>query len=217
MPIAFFDFDRTLIRRNSAAMWVRFEVAGGHVSKWQGLRAAAWLTSYHLGYARLEDAIRDSITTLRGLAERDVVERTRRFYDELVRPLYRPGARAALVMHRRAGHRLVLLTSSSQYLSELAARDLELDDVLCTRFAVDEAGLFTGGIEGPLCFGPGKLAQAQRYARERGLPLAQCTYYGDSTSDLPVLEAVGRPVAVNPDPRLRRFARRRAWPIVDWG
>ena len=84
-------------------------------------------------------------------------------------------------------------------------------------FEVGADGCYTGRLAGTLCYGPGKLEQASRFAAERGETLAASAFYTDSASDLPVLEAVGAPVAVNPDPRLRRVASKRGWPVVDWG
>jgi phosphoserine phosphatase len=101
----------------------------------------------------------------------------------------------------------VLLTSSSSYLSEAVAAT-----ALARRLAVQplrggrRTGRYTAGPAGPLCYGPGKVEVARAFAQARGVSLAQCAFYSDSASDLPMLEAVGRPVAVNPDPRLRRVA-----------
>ncbi|HET9449617.1 MAG TPA: HAD family hydrolase [Aggregicoccus sp.] len=219
MRVAFFDLDKTLLAVNSGALWIRRELAQGHISRLQALRATAWLARYHLGFVSMEDALLRAIAQLAGTHAEPIVRRTEAFYAEQVSALYRPGALEALERHRGAGDRLVLLTSSSGYLSELVARDLCLDAVLCNRFEVDEAGLHTGRPLGALCFGSGKLAHAEQYLRERaeGAPLRDCTFYTDSYSDLPVMAAVGRPVAVNPDPRLRREALRRGWPVVDWG
>jgi HAD superfamily hydrolase (TIGR01490 family) len=217
MTIAFFDLDKTLLARNSGQLWIRSELRQGFITRWQALRAMAWLTRYHLGFARLEDAILESIRSLAGGDEAELKARTLRFYHSEVRGLVRPGARDALARHRAAGESLVLLTSSTDYLSEAVATDLSLDGVLCNRFEIDERGCYTGRPLGGLCYGPGKLSLAREYAGARGVELSQCAFYTDSASDLPVLEAVGRPVAVNPDPRLRREARRRGWPVVDWG
>lgn len=217
VPIAFFDFDRTLIASNSGALWLRREFQLGHITPLQAARAGTWLMRYQLGFAALEDAIERAIASLEGSKEQDLRERTVRFYETQVRPLYRPGARKALEDHRRAGDRLVLLTSSSLYLSELVARDLRLDAVLCNRFEVDERGLHTGRTMGVLCFGKGKLLHAEEFARGQGMQLTDSAFYTDSFADLPVLEVVGRPVAVNPDRRLRKLARRRGWELVDWG
>ena len=217
VAIAFFDFDRTLIANNSGALWLRRELRLGHISPLQGLRAAVWLMRYQLGFAELEDAIARAISTLAGSREQELRERTARFYESQVKPLYRPGARKALEEHRRAGDSLVLLTSSSLYLSELVARELMLDAVLCNRFEVDDRGLHTGRTIGAVCFGKGKLLHAEEFVRGRGTRLSDCAFYTDSFADLPVLEAVGKPVAVNPDRRLRRLAHQRGWELVDWG
>lgn len=217
MAIAFFDLDRTLIAANSGTLWVRRELALGHIGRWQAVRALLWIASYQLGLATMEDALRRAIAMLEGLPERDLRERTSAFYAEQVRALYRPGARRAIDQHREQGDHLVLCTASSLYLSEWVAQELGFDEMLCNRFEVDARGLHTGRSLGDVCFGAGKLRLAQAYAQRHRVPLAECAFYTDSYSDVPMLEAVGRPVAVNPDRRLRRRARRQGWPVVDWG
>ncbi len=217
MSVAFFDLDKTLLAVNSATLWVRRELALGHLTRLQALRASLWIARYHLGLVSMQDAVIAAIAQLAGTPVQPLLERTIAFYEEQVRPLYRPGALRVLEEHRGAGEKLVLLTSSSGYLSELVARDLRLDAILCNRFEVDSQGRHTGRPMGEVCFGPGKRTHAERYAREVGVPLSACAFYTDSYSDLSVLEVVGRPVAVHPDHRLRREAIRRGWPVVDWG
>ena len=217
MAIAFFDLDKTLLAVNSGALWIRREFELGHITRMQALRASYWLPRYHLGFVSMQDALLQAITHLEGLGEQYLRQRTVLFYEEQVRSQFRPGALLALEEHRSAGDKLVLLTSSSGYLSELVARDLGLDAMLCNRFEVDAAGLHTGRPLGEVCFGEGKRVHAQAYASEAGVPLSACTFYTDSYSDLPVMEVVGRPVAVHPDRRLRREALRRGWPVLDWG
>ncbi|MBI5545657.1 MAG: HAD family phosphatase, partial [Deltaproteobacteria bacterium] len=211
------DLDLTVLARNTGALWVRSELRTGHISYWQAIRAAGWLARYHLGFARLEEAILESISSLQGTLESEVRGRTMEFYEREVRHLVRPGALLALQRHRAAGEELWLLTSSSNYLSEAIAAELHIDGTLCNRFEVDPSGRYTGRPSGELCYGPGKVEVALRLARERGVALADCAFYTDSASDLPMLEAVGRPVAVHPDPRLKRIALKRGWPIADWG
>ncbi|MHB8873568.1 MAG: HAD family hydrolase [Myxococcaceae bacterium] len=217
MAIAFFDLDKTLLAANSATLWVRRELALGNLRRREGLQAAVWLGLYQLGFAGLDILVARAIATIAGTREEDVRERTERFYREEVRLLYRPGAMAALERHRARGDRLVLLTSSSEYLSRCVAEELRLDDILCNRFEVDESGRHTGRALGMLCFGAGKLGYARAYAAGARAELRDCAFYTDSFSDLSVLEQVGHPVAVNPDVRLRRFAGRQGWQIVDWG
>jgi HAD superfamily hydrolase (TIGR01490 family) len=217
VAIAFFDLDNTLLAANSAALWIRREMALGHLRHRQGLRAAAYIGLYQLGFARMEELFTEEISTIAGTSEQEIRSRTRTFYRDDVRRLYRPGALPAIERHRGAGDRLVLLTSSSQYLSECVAEELRLDGILSNRFELDWQGKHTGRALGSLCFAEGKLGYAQRYVAESKLKLGDCSFYTDSFSDLSVLEQVGRPVAVNPDLRLRRIANRRGWAIADWG
>lgn len=213
--IAFFDVDKTVISANSATLWIRRELRLGHVGWTVALRGAFWLGLYTLGFARLDAALIDAVRTLRGKRESDIRDRTLAFWHEEVRPLIRPGARAALAAHRARGDRVYLLTTSSTYLSHELAAELGCDGYLCNQMDVAD-GLFTGGVAQPLCFGAGKTTRAAALAAELGVALSACTYYGDSYSDLPVLRAVGTAVAVNPDPRLRRAARQHGWRIEDW-
>lgn len=217
MAIAFFDLDRTIFAANSGSLWIKSELGLGHISRFQALRASFWVLRYQLGFASIEDALLRAISFLAGTGEREIRDRTTEFYRMQLRQLFRPGARQALEGHRQQGDQLVLLTSSSNYLSELVSEELKLDDYLCNRFEVDARGLHTGKLLGDLCYGAGKLSFAKAFAASRGVALADCTFYTDSFSDLPVLKAVGRPVAVNPDRRLRAEARRRGWKVVDWG
>ncbi len=217
MGIAFFDLDKTLIAVNSAVLWVRAERKTGNITRWQALRAGLWLLCYNFGAADFEDALRMSIATLAGTREHDMRTRAERFWKREVSATVRPGALAAIAQHRQAGDRLVLLTSSSLYMSDPVVRELSLHDALCTRLEVDANGCFTGKPIEPLCFGRGKLQIAERYAQAIGASLEDCIFYSDSASDAPTLLAVGKAVAVNPDPRLRRLARAQGWQIADWG
>ncbi|MEW5740915.1 MAG: HAD-IB family hydrolase [Myxococcota bacterium] len=217
MAVAFFDLDRTLLAVNSGTLWVRREVALGFLRKRDALRAAVWLARYQLGFASAEHMVEEAVSHLEGSPAEALRERTRRFFEAEVRPTYRPGGRQALVMHRERGDRLVMLTSSTNYLAELVAAELGLDEILCNTLEVGADGLHTGRVVGRVCFGAGKLPYALDAAARHGVALEACSFYTDSFSDLPVLERVGRPVAVNPDLRLRRLALRRGWTVTDWG
>jgi HAD superfamily hydrolase (TIGR01490 family) len=214
-PIAFFDLDLTLLEVNSASLWVRREVRLGHLSRWWALRAAGWLGLYELGFGRMEDAIRGAARTLTGKEEAVLHQRTIDFWNEELETRIRPGGRAAVAAHQAKGELAVLLTSSSNYLGQLAVDALGMDGLLSNQFEVID-GQYTGDLKEPLCFGAGKLHHGAAMVEASGVDLSRCTFYTDSMSDLPVLEAVGRPVAVHPDPRLRREASRRGWEIADW-
>ena len=108
------------------------------------------------------------------------------------------------------------LEGGARRAAEVAAEALDLDGLLCNRFVVHD-GRFTGELVNPLCYGAGKVDHAEQEVAASGMRLEDCAFYTDSMSDLPLLERVGRPVPVHPDPRLRREALRRGWEIADWG
>lgn len=215
-PVAFFDLDLTLLDVNTASLWVKRELRDGNITKRFFLKSVMWVGMYQLGVARMEEVLERAFEQATGLDVEETVERTRVFYEEEVQHRFRRGALEAVAHHQAEGHRCVLLTSSSPYLSAPVAERLQLDGILSNRFEV-EGSSFTGRPLKPLCYGPGKLHYATAWLDEHGGNLKEAAFYTDSFSDLPVLEAVGRPVAVNPDPRLRRTADRRGWEVVDWG
>jgi HAD superfamily hydrolase (TIGR01490 family) len=204
-----------LLDANSASLWIRREVRLGHISRWTAVRGAFWLALYTLGVARMERILTDAVNIMRHAVEDAIVERTTRFFHEEVRALIRPRALEAIASHRAQGHRVYLLTTSSTYLTSLIAEELGIDGYLCNRLEVVD-GRFTGRLYLPVCYGEGKVVHAQRLLDELGVAIDECVFYTDSYSDLPMLLAVGRPVAVNPDLRLQRYARRRGWAIEDW-
>ncbi len=213
---AFFDFDKTLIPGNSATSWIRFELAAGRVSRMRALQGLGWVIRYSLGATSMDAQLRDAVAEIAGLPETEMEERVAEFYDRWIRGTYRPGARLAIEKHREAGDRLVLLTSSSNYISAHVARDLGLDDYLSNQLEVGPDGRYTGRAIEPLCYKRGKVTVAKRFLEKAGGRLEDSWFYSDSVSDLAMLDAVGNPVVVHPDPRLKRVARQRGWPIVDW-
>jgi len=214
--IAFFDLDRTLLDVNSGGLWVKSEYRLGYISRWQLLKALFSLARYHLGVVKLEPLIRRAIRLQAGVPEAELRGRTETFFEREVRARFRAGGLRAIAEHRARGDRLVLLTTSSCFLADCVLREVGLDDVLATHFVIDAEGNLTGAASEPLCYGAGKLTLAAEYAAVLDVPLSACTFYTDSYADRPVLEAVGHPVAVHPDPRLRQLARARSWPMVKW-
>ncbi len=124
-----------------------------------------------------------------------------------------PYLRAELLANRRAGRALVMATTSADELARPLAAALGFDDVIATRYNRNE-GLLDGTISGELLWGEAKSAAVGVWSESNGVDLGSSTAYTDSYFDLPLLDAVGAPVAVNPDPRLRAMAVVRGWPIV---
>ena len=108
------------------------------------------------------------------------------------------------------------MTGASPYAAQPLARRLGIPHVVASELEVDERGLFTGRFVDPLCYGTGKIVRTKRLAEAHGFALDEATFYSDSYTDLPLLEAVAEPIVVNPDPRLERIAKKRGWRIEEW-
>ncbi len=216
MAAAFFDLDRTLIALNSGLLYARWERQHGRISRRQLAQTVLWGGLYHFALVNLEEAFLRALSHYKGVPDTEVRARTQAFFDSAVAHLLLPGAAAAIAEHRARGEPTVLLTNSSSYLAEAACAAFGLDHWLANRFTLDAEGKLDGNFEAPLCYGHGKVLRATAFAAERGIELERSTFYTDSLTDLPMLERVGQPRVVQPDPRLRRVARQRGWPILDW-
>jgi HAD superfamily hydrolase (TIGR01490 family) len=217
---ALFDVDRTLVTVNTARLYVqwRFNEARQDQRKVSWLdyvRVSRVLMQYALGTLEPEGAARHAFETVRGYSEAKMREECLAWYVRAVRPYISRHGRHEVARKRSEGHVCAILSASTPYLTEPLAEELGIDHVLCTRLEVNE-GVFTGGWQAPLCYGAGKVAHARKWAADHGVDLSSSTFYTDSISDLPMLEVVGTPRVVNPDPRLRLLAARRRYPVESW-
>jgi len=210
---ALFDIDGTLIARNSAPLYMAHLRRTGQARRRDLLRTLYHLGRYKLGLLDVERALALSMDWVRGRTEADVQADTAAWYRDVVRAYLYPAMAASVAAHRAAGHVPAILTSATRYLAEPMAADLGIDHVLFTRLVVAE-GRFTGEAVRPVCYGRGKIVWAEGWAAAQGIDLGRSYFYTDSITDLPVLERVGEPRVVNPDPRLRREALRRGWPVL---
>ncbi|RLQ23032.1 HAD-IB family hydrolase [Seongchinamella sediminis] len=217
--IAFFDLDRTLIAGYSilalAVETARHGAARGKLREAAGLlrdvarqKGAGKGPQYHQLVKRVAGA-------LAGLPESTLQELGERAWNNSVaRSLYRE-AISLVEAHRAAGDQLVIVSAASRYQVEPVARALGISEICCTRLEVQD-GRFTGQVIAPLCYGEGKTMAARRMARKYRCALADSWFYGDSSADLPLLQKVGRPVAVNPSEKLALHARNRQWPQLQF-
>ncbi len=216
MRAALFDMDRTLVRKETASLYVRYQRERGEAGLADLVRVLFWVAEYTLGVIDAEAVARRAIRDYEGTAETDVRERCEEFFATRVVPHIAERGRSTVERHRAAGDLLAIVTGATPYVAGPLARALRIDHVVASELEVDRDGRFTGQPRGTLSIGPGKVVRAQALAEAQGFDLAEATFYTDSLTDLPLLERVREPVAVNPDPRLRRLARRRGWTIERW-
>jgi HAD superfamily hydrolase (TIGR01490 family) len=214
--LALFDMDRTLLSRETASMYVRYQREIGEASTRDLIRTLGWVAQYTVGTLDMQKVAARALRSLEGVPEIVVAARCDDWFRHSVERYVTDGGRLAVAAHLAAGDVCAIVTGASVYASRPLARLLDIPHVVSSVFEVDERSVFTGRPELPLCFGEGKLERAERFAREVGLPLETAVFYTDSHSDLPLLERVDEPVAVNPDPRLARIAGIRGWRTERW-
>ena len=212
---AFFDMDLTLLRVNSGSRWVKYLRKRGEIGLPMLIRSGIWLLQYRLSLLDMESVAAMLAADMAGDSESETRAKVAEFYRTELQHTISPEACEQLAQHRRDGDAIVLLTSATPYVAEPLAAELSIPHVLCTRLAI-ENGRFSGRVLSPACYGSGKVHHAEQFAKAHGIDLAQSSFYTDSYSDLPMLLRVGRPVAVNPDRRLLRYARRQGWPTLRW-
>lgn len=210
---AFFDVDGTLLARNSAPLYMSHLRRTGQARRRDLVLTLYYFVRYRLGVLDLQAALDASMTFVRGRSELEMERDCSEWYAREVRPLVYPTMAALVNQHRAAGHVPALLTSATRYLAEPLAADLGIEHCLVTRLVVED-GVFTGEVERPVCYGSGKMQWVERFTEGHGIDLGSSYFYTDSITDLPVLEQVGHPRVVHPDPRLRRVAQQRGWPLL---
>jgi HAD superfamily hydrolase (TIGR01490 family) len=212
---AFFDLDRTLISGSSAF------VLG--VAAWRGkllpthrfVRDALSAVSFAVAGADDDTShgVRDRILgAVRGVHVDDLVALNAEIVPKLMERV-RPESQRLIDQHRQAHRATYIVSASPIELVEPLAKALGMTAGIGTRSEIVD-GVYTGELAGPFCYGEGKVEAIRELARWEGLDLDLCWAYSDSASDLPMLQAVGHPVAVNPDAKLERVAGQHGWPVV---
>lgn len=214
MTVAMFDMDHTVLNVDSSMSWMRFLRRKGELSPLFVARAMVWGVQYKFALLDL-DALADRVVgNMRGDSEHEMLTRAKEWHRTDLAPNVAADAKRVIADHRKRGDTVVLLTGSSQYAAKNVAAALDIEHVLCTELEV-ESGHFTGRVA-QRCFGPHKVEVAERWAAAHGVDLDEAVFYSDSYNDLPMLSRVARPIAVNPDVRLRRHAEARGWTIASW-
>ncbi|MFL5821155.1 MAG: HAD family hydrolase [Solirubrobacteraceae bacterium] len=212
---AFFDLDRTLIAGSSAFQFARASYRAGMMSRGELVRGAVANLRFRLRGSTDEatQALRQrALEGLQGVRVRDVERLVPDILTGLLPKLYPKVLRVAWD-HQDAGRPVYICTAASQEIADLLADVLVFDGAIGARYEA-AAGVYTGRPGGPFTYREGKAEAIRELAARDGIDLAASWAYSDSESDLPMMRAVGHPVAVNPDTGLARVAREEGWEIM---
>ncbi|HSI79538.1 MAG TPA: HAD family hydrolase [Solirubrobacterales bacterium] len=213
---AFFDLDKTLMAGSSGIHFGRAAFRSGMVGRRQLARWALDHLRFRLRGATDEQAqallveVRD---LLAGVPARSIARMVPDLLAGILPRIY-PQMLDEVHAHQDAGRATFIVSAAGNELVALLARVLGMDGGIGTAYEVDEHGALTGHLDGPFMYGEGKVEAMRRFAAEHEISLPDSWAYSDSASDLPMLRAVGTPVAVNPDLELARVAREQGWRVM---
>jgi HAD superfamily hydrolase (TIGR01490 family) len=215
-PAAFFDLDKTIIAKSSTLAFGRPFYQSGLLNRRAVLRSAYAQFVFALAGADEDqmDRMRDYITAMcTGWDVAQIREIVNETLHDIIDPIVYDEAVERIQQHKSAGQDVVIVSSSGEEVVGPIGAMVGADYVLATRMVVSDDGKYTGEIE-RYVYGPEKAEAVRELAAERGYDLAASYAYSDSITDLPLLEEVGHPTAVNPDRALRKIAVERGWPIL---
>jgi len=211
--VAFYDLDHTILTGNSATSLVEVARKRGIMTPRQFRHAVYLSLIYKLDLGNPTKMINRMLTWLKGLEEASIRALCSEVFSTQLVETIRPEILQSLDKHRKENGAVVLLSSATAPICEPASQYLKLDETICTHLeSID--GILTGHTRGKLVYGKEKKNQMLSFCKARGHDPKLAYYYGDSHTDQYVMEAVGFPVAVSPDKRLRKIASRKNWPII---
>jgi HAD superfamily hydrolase (TIGR01490 family) len=212
---AFFDLDKTIIAKSSALAFTKPLYRAGYLSRTTLAKAAigqAYYQAFGADHGQMERVKEELSKLTAGWRRDEIVKLVDETVDQVVTPLVYSDALTIIDQHRRVGRRVVVISSSPEEIVVPLCRYLAIDEVIATRAEIDDDGRYTGEIAF-YAYGPAKAEAIREMAARESIDLPASFAYSDSVTDLPMLEAVGNPVAVNPDSDLLKIATERDWEI----
>jgi HAD superfamily hydrolase (TIGR01490 family) len=213
--LVLFDLDNTLLAGDSDFEWAQFLIEQGVLDREvYEARNQAFYDQYRAGTLDMREFLDFQLKPLSRHPRSQLDAWHRDFMERKVRPLMREKARALVARHR--ADLRVVITATNSFVTAPIAREFGISDLIATE-PEQRNGEFSGAVSGVPCFREGKVARLEEWLAGRGSSLAafaESWFYSDSLNDLPLLDRVSHPVAVDPDDTLRKHAASRGWPII---
>jgi HAD superfamily hydrolase (TIGR01490 family) len=214
MRLALFDLDNTLLGGDSDHAW------GDYLCERGILDAATYKTrndefyqDYLAGTLNMTDYLNFTLDILGRTDMAQLEQWHRDFMRDCIEPIMLPKALELIARHREAGDKLVVITATNRFVTAPIVARLGIDTLLATECEMAD-GRYTGRTTDVPCFREGKVTRLDRWLQENDFTLDDSYFYSDSLNDLPLLEKVAHPVAVDPDAKLRAEAQNRGWPVI---
>jgi len=215
MVLALFDLDNTLLAGDSDYEWAQFLIDKGVLDRERyESKNQVFYDQYKAGTLDIFEFLAFQLRPLAEHSRAQLDAWHAEFMETRIRPMIRESARTLVESHH--GETRVIITATNSFVTGPIARAFGIEHLIATEPAVRD-GVYTGGVEGIPCFQGGKVTRLEAWLRDRGEDLknvTKSTFYSDSHNDLPLLERVTHPVAVDPDMRLRAHAEAHQWPVL---
>lgn len=215
MSLAIFDLDNTLIGGDSDHLWGEFLVEQNLVDSEEHKQSNdQFYEDYCRGELNIQAYLEFALGPLAQFSAKQLEKLHTHFMKDKIKPIMLPKAQALIKKHQQEGDTLLIITATNRFVTQPIARALGIDMLLASEGEQID-GRYTGKPIDIPCYGSGKVERFQRWNKERQFALSESFFYSDSHNDLPLLQKVGHPVAVNPDDKLQYFAEQAHWPIVN--
>ncbi|MFC7960086.1 putative phosphoserine phosphatase / 1-acylglycerol-3-phosphate O-acyltransferase [Rhodococcoides kroppenstedtii] len=212
--VAFFDFDGTVIDGYSATAVFKERLRRFDVDLFELWDISSAVVEMRLRGTTVDNLMDKAVRALAGKTHEELMEQAYLLFRSEIASQIFPQVRTLIAAHKARGHRIVLSTSATPYQATPVAEDLGFDALICTHPEIGDDGVLTGSLDGLSLWGPRKAAGIQDWAAAEKVDLTGCFGYSNGAEDVPMLETVGIPVALNPDGDLDRTARDRGWARV---
>lgn len=215
LSLAIFDLDNTLLAGDSDHAWGEFLCEKGIVDSEEYSRANDYFyEQYKNGGLDIYEFLEFALRPLAKLPRNELDALHQQFMLEKVEPMMLPKAAELLNNHRERGDYLLIITATNRFVTGPIAAHLGVDEIIATD-PEEVDGQFTGKVSGTPCFQSGKVTRLNNWLEANPHDLSESYFYSDSHNDLPLLEQVGHPIAVNPDEKLETLANDKLWPVLD--
>lgn len=214
MSLALFDLDNTLIAGDSDHAWGDFLVHKGLVdAELYKTTNDRFYREYQQGTLDIHEYLAFSLHPLTQYSTAEMLDHRAEFIETWIRPLVLPAALELLERHRQQGDRLLIITATNRFITAPIAELLGVADLIAVEPEFIN-GRYTGQVTGIPSFREGKVTRLASWLQQEGLDLQDSWFYSDSQNDLPLLQQVDNPVAVDPDDTLRQHAEQQGWPVI---
>lgn len=215
MPLAIFDLDKTLIGGDSDFLWGEFLCEIGAVDDDYQAKNQHFFSQYAVGKLNINDYLTFCLKPLSRYSIDTLRQWHQQFMTKKIKPILLPKAQKMVDFHRAKNDTLLVITATNRFITEPIAAQYGITNLLATELETKHNN-YTGNIIGEPCFQQGKINHLNAWLAKNSENIKNASFYSDSANDLPLLETVDNPIAVNPDKTLKKIATDKGWQILNW-